>query len=124
MSTSPEQPSFFSRKWTGPERRVKKYLRDQGWQVNRAGWAFQPFHLIAVHPREGVKLLWVYAPRGPEPDLPALARFACHPAWTKEVWRFPATARGPWIRRVASTQGQAEVGSLNLGQSGVSNLRL
>ncbi len=99
MSKTPEPSPLFTRKWTGPERRVKKYLRDQGWQVNRAGWAFQPFHLIAVHPSEGVKLLWVYAPRGPEPDLAALAAFRCAPTWSKEVWRYAATW-GPRIVRV------------------------
>ncbi len=108
MSTSPEPPAFFTRKWTGPERRVKQYLRDRGWQVNRAGWPFQPFHLLAVHPSEGVKLLWVHAPRGPDPDLSALRSFACASAYVKEVWRYPATW-GPRIMRV-EPQGRSGTG--------------
>lgn len=87
-------------KWTGPERRVKKHLRALDWQVVKAASPFLPFHLVALHPTEGVKLLWVYTPRGAEPDLSALAGFACLPSWGKEVWRFPATASKPWIRQV------------------------
>ncbi len=108
MSTSPEPPAFFTRKWTGPERRVKKYLRDQGSQVVRAGRPFWPWHLLAIHPTEGVRLLWVHPPRGPDPDLSALLTFACDPAWAKEVWRFPATARGPWIQRLDGHQPSAK----------------
>ncbi len=106
MQTSPERPYLV--RWTGPMRRVKKHLQAQGWQVNRAGWAFQPFHLLAVHPTEGVKLLWVYATRGPDPDLSALAAFPCDPAWVKELWRYPATW-GPRIRRV-EPQGRSATG--------------
>ncbi len=109
LSTTPEQVALFNCKWTGPERRVKKHLRALGWQVHKATGPFLPFHLVALHPVEGVKLLWVYAPRGPDPDMSALARFGCDPAWRKEIWRFPAMSR-PWVRPVEQQARSAPAG--------------
>ncbi len=70
MPETPARPQPHLVRWTGPERRVKKHLRALGWQVHKALGAFLPFHLVALHPVEGVKLLWVHAPRGPDPDEP------------------------------------------------------
>ncbi len=96
----PEQPGVPRARWTGPERLVKKYLLLRGWQVVRAGRAFALFHLVALHPTEGVKLIWVSAPRGPEPDLVALSNFACDRSWSKEVWRYPGYALRPVVARL------------------------
>ncbi len=87
-------------RWTGPMRRAKKFLHARGYQVVRAGRVFLPWHLLAIHPTEGVRLLYVHPPHGPGPEPPALAAFTCDPAWAKELWHYPASVFSPKIRRI------------------------
>jgi len=98
--SEPARPEMPRATWTGPERRVKRYLVALGWQVVRAGRAFLPWHLLAVHPTEGVRLLWVHPPHGPGPDLSALVAFPCDVGYIREVWRYSGHAIRPIVARV------------------------
>ncbi len=96
----PERPEIPRAKWSGPEKRVKVYLRERGWQVVRATQPFAGWHLLAVHPTEGVRLLWVHPPHGPGPDIAALVAFPCDARYVREVWRYPRHALRPTVTRV------------------------
>ncbi len=96
----PDRPELPRARWTGAERRVKKHLRTLGWQVVRAGRPFLPWHLLAIHPTEGVRLLWVHPPHGPGPDIAALVAFSCDARYVREVWRYPGYALRPTVARV------------------------
>ncbi len=86
--------------WTGPMRRTKKYLHAHGWYVSRASQCLALWHLVALHPAQGVRLIYVHPPHGPGPEPPTLCTFECDPGWAKEVWYFPSSLREPRIRRV------------------------